>query len=488
MPETVLPPGPKQSPFVQLKRLVDEPYALFGDAYRDFGPLFTLRVLGQEPWVIAGDPDVVRAIFRSSADEVHGDAEAMKFLLGEHTVLFRDGEAHRRERRILTPPFKHERMIGYAARMLARTDDAIRKLRPGQPVVLQELLQDISLAVIVECVFGVDAPERRDRLAGLLARHLEAMQTGLMGGLAMAVGGARIRGLIRRGAGLRRARARTDGPLPDSSIGLLRFLDTKAEMDAMLRDELARCRATGTQRDDVLALLANATYDDGASMSDDALLDELFALLLGGHETSAITLAFAMHLLLTNPASLVTLRNELDEAFGNGPVTARGVERLTYLPAVIDETMRLFPVATSVPRKLTVDTEFRGHRLPAGTRVFPSPAVLHYREDLWEKPKEFRPERFLAGRPSPFHYLPFGGGSRACLGRPFAQVEMRLILAELVHRIDFELAPHAATRPALRGILVGPSDGVPAVVRAVRDRKLPAVDCDPNEESRSIAP
>jgi len=470
MHDSRLPPGPSISPFAQLRRLVEDPFGLFADAYREHGPLFTLRVLGQEPWVIAGDPDVVRTIFRSSADELHSDAEAMKFLLGEHTVLFRNGESHRRERRILTPPFKHDRMVGYAERMLARTDDAIVRLRPGQPVVLMDLMQDISLAVIVECVFGVSAPDRRDRLATLFARHLAAMQTGPMGALAMAVGGARLRGLIARATDLRRHRARTSGALPDSKLGFVRFLDTKAEMDAMLRDELARCRRDTAQRDDVLALLAKAVYDDGGTMDDDALIDELFALLIGGHETSAITLAWTLERLLRQPETLARLRGELDEAFGDGPVTARGVERLRYLPAVIDEALRLFPVATSIPRRLTSELEVGGYRLAAGTRVFPAPAVLHFRDDLWDDPSAFRPERFLGDRPSPFHYLPFGGGSRACLGRPFALVEMRLVLAELVRRVDFELAPHAATKPVLRGMLVGPSDGVPAIVTRTRER------------------
>jgi len=484
--ESALPPGPTESSLSQLKRLVEDPFGLFAEAFREFGPIFTLRVFGQEPWVIAGDPELVRTIFRSSADEIHGDADAMKFLLGEHTVLFQDGETHRRERRILTPPFKHERMVGYAARMLARTDEALSRLRPGQSIVVQDLMQDISLAVIVECMFGVEAPERRDRLAALFARHLAAMQTGPMGGLAMALGGARVRSMIRRGTDLRRRHAQTEGPLPDSRIGWVRFFDTKAEMDAMLRDELARCRADTSGRDDVLALLASSTYDDGSRMSDDALLDELFALLIGGHETSAITLAWTMHALLRHPEVLARLRNELRDAFGDGPVTAKGLDKLIYLPAVIDETMRLYPVATSVPRKLTAALDIGGRVLPAGTRVFPAPAVLHFRDDLWDAPDAFRPERFLESRPSPFHYLPFGGGSRACLGRPFAQMEMRLILASLVQRVDVEPSASAATKPILRGILVGPSDGVPVTVIRVRTPNAPISDCDGVEVSPTI--
>lgn len=485
MPETQLPAGPRESSFAQLRRMIDDPLGQIRDYRREFGSVFTMRVLGQAPWVIAGDPALVRTVFKSTADEMHSDADAMKYLLGRHTVLFLDGEAHRRERRVLNQPFRHERMVAYAERMLARTDDGIARLRVGDEVVFLDFIQKISLAVIAECMFGVEAPERRDRLSALFARHLTSMQTGTMGALAMALGGERFRDILRAGTDLRRKKARIEGPLPDSRSDLVRFFDTKAEMDAMLRDELARCRAAGEGRDDLLALLANTPYDDGTRMSDDVLLDELFALLLGGHETSAITLAWAIHFLLREPECLAKLRAEIDSVFGAGPVTARGIERMPYLHAVIDEALRIRPVAANIPRKLTAPMEIEGRVVPAGTRVFPSPAILHFREDLWEEPESFRPERFLGARPSPFHFLPFGGGSRACLGRPFAQVEMRLLLAEIVQRVDFESSPRAATRATLRGILTGPSDGVPVVVRAVRPR--PVHDCGDEAGSRSIA-
>lgn len=471
-----LPPGSSESSFRQLKRLVEDPFPLFADAYREFGPIFTMRVLGQAPWVIVGEPLAIRTLFRASADELHADADAMKYLLGPHTVLFRDGESHRRERRILTPPFKHERMVVYAERMLARSDDAIDALAPGSGIVAYDLIQAISLRVIVECVFGVAAPERRDRLAALFARHLASMQTGPMAFTAMAMGGERFRNVLATGTRLRQGRAKTEGALPNHAVRALQFFDTKAEMDAMLRDELARCRREGDDRDDVLAMLVRAAYDDGASMSDDGLLDELFALLIGGHETSAITLSWAISFLLQNPEAMARAKAELHETFGDGPVEARAAERLRYLPAVIDETMRLRPVATSIPRKLAVPMRLGEFDLPIGTRTFPSPAVVHFREDLWPDAHAFKPERFLDERPSPFHYLPFGGGSRACLGRPFAQVEMRLILAELLHRVDFRLSPEADTKAVLRGMLTGPSDGVPVIVERVKPRASRASD------------
>ena len=464
------PPEIAESSFRQLRRLVDEPFELFADAVRDHGNVFVMHVTGQAPWVMLGEPEAVRTVFRASADEIHNDADGIKYLVGQHTVLFLNGEAHRRERRILTPPFKHERMVVYADRMLARTDDAIDRLSEGQVIDAFQLVQDVALQVIVECVFGVEAPERRARLSSLFSQHLAVMQTGPMALASMAMGGERLRGLLRMGTELRRSKARLDGPIPTSRNPLARFFDTKAELDAMLKDELERCRREGEGRDDVLALLVRARYDDGAPMSDGSLHDELFALLVGGHETSAITLSWALHFLLTHPAALAKAKAELEEHFGDGPITPRGVERLRYIPAAIDEKMRLRPVATSVPRKLAVPMRMAGYDFPVGTRTMPAPAILHFREDLWPNAQAFEPERFLGDRPSPFHYLPWGGGSRACLGRPFAQVELRIVLAELLRRVDFRLVDASTTKPVLRGMLVGPSDGVPLVVEKVRPR------------------
>lgn len=463
-----LPPGPSASPYAQMRKLVADPYGLYTDAYRDHGPIFTLRVLGQEPWVILGDPEAVRTVFRASADEALSGSEVMRFLLGPDVLLFRDGERHRKERRIMTPPFKHERMARYAERMLARTDEAFTRLQPGAKANMVDVFQEITLRVIVECIFGVTSAERRERLSALFVRHLDALQTPGMAALSMTFGGDRVRAVIEMGTRLRRARAKTDGPLPNSRVPLLRFLDTHAELEAMLQEELEACRRDPGDRDDILALLASAAYDDGSRMSDQALLDELVVLVVGGHETSAITLAWATTLLLENPTVLVRLRAELDEAFGDGPVVPCVAERLPYLGAVIDETLRIRPVAASIPRRLAEDAEIGGHRLRKGTRVNVAPAVLHFRDDLWPDAQAFRPERFLGARPSPFQFLPFGGGSRACLGRPFAQLEMKLVLAELVRRFELRASAEASTIPALRGLLTGPSDRVPVVVERVR--------------------
>lgn len=463
-------PTLREPPFRQLVRMVKEPYDFYLDCYKKFGPVSAVHIFGQPRWVLVGDPEAVRTIFKASADEFHGDSEGIKYLVGPKTVLFLNGEQHRRERRVLNAPFKHERMAVYAERMIASANDVIDGLRPGQELVGMELMQKITLRVIIECIFGVSDPKQRERLQRLLSEHMHAMQNGALMASGLAIGGDRLRAILEAGTRFFATPFRDDDP-PPARNPLRRFFETRSEIRDILRRELRKAKSGERgERDDVLALLASAHYDDGIEMSDDSRMDELFALLIGGHETTAITLAWTLHYLARDPEMAKKLRTELDEIFGDGPIDAVGIERAKYLQAVIDETLRIRPVAAAVPRRTMEDVELCGYRIPAGTYTLPCPAILHFREDLWPEPETFRPERFLDKRPSPFHFLPFGGGSRACLGRPFATMEMRLVLAEMVRRVDLSPGKGAATVPAQLGILAGPSDGVPVRIDAVRPR------------------
>lgn len=464
------PPGPRRSRLRQLIDMVKEPYGFYQKSYREFGPISSVHLMGQPKWVLVGDPKAVKMIFKSTADEFHGDSEGVKYLVGPKTVLFLNGEEHRRERRVMNAPFKHERMAIYAERMIESASDVIDGLRPGDQLVALELMQKITLRVIVECIFGVSDPKQRDRLQHLLADHMHSMQNGALMASGLAIGGDRLRAILQAGTRLFATPFRDDDP-PPAENPIRRFFETRSEILDILRSELRKAKSGARgDRDDVLAMLASAHYEDGVEMSDDSRMDELFALLIGGHETTAITLAWALHYVARDPAMARKLRDELDGIFGDGPVDAVGIERAKYLHAVIDETLRIRPVAAAVPRKTMQDLDLGGYHVPAGTNTIPCAAILHFREDLWPEPETFRPERFLDKRPSPFHFLPFGGGSRACLGRPFAVMEMRVVLAEMVRRLDLSPGKGAATVPAQLGILAGPSDGVPIRVDAVRER------------------
>src|SRR5262249_6874003 len=159
-----------------------------------------------------------------------------------------------------------------------------------------------------------------------------------------------------------------------------------------------------------------------------------------------------LELLLRHPSALARAERELAEVLEGGPLSHASSQRLTYLRAAIDETLRFRPIAQNTPRKTLEPIRLGDYDIPAGVYTFPSQMVIHFREDLWDRPREFRPERFLDGRPSSFQYFPFGGGSRVCLGKSFALAQMALVVARLLERVRFALHPSAASVVHFHGI------------------------------------
>jgi cytochrome P450 len=468
-----LPPGPKEHPALQMREFARKPATWLGELSAQYGPIFTVHLLGQDPWVIVGDPDAVRTIFARTADGFIAAADGIKYMLGPEAVIFLEREAHKRERRLLAPHFHQREMGAYADAMIESADATIDALSAGSAITASELMVRITLRTIVEAIFGVTDARKRERLIRLFAEHMAMIQQKPWFIATLLVGGDRIRRGIDRVTRLSRAKYDPSDP-PFSRFAPKRFIDTAAEIDDILQGEIDRCRREGiANRTDILAKLARSTYEDGTRMSDAHLKDQLFALLVGGHETTALTMAWAIDLLLRHPDALARTLRELDDALADGPITHARAQKLTYLGAVIDETLRIRPIAQNTPRRTLEPIELGGYHIPAGVSTFPSQILLHFREDLWDRPHEFRPERFLSGRISSFQYFPFGGGSRTCPGRSFALAQMALVIARLLERVRFSLHESAASEVAFHGILMGPSDGVPLVVREVRPARNP---------------
>jgi cytochrome P450 len=217
-------------------------------------------------------------------------------------------------------------------------------------------------------------------------------------------------------------------------------------------------------------MLLEARDEDGAPMTEESLIDEMFTLLGAGHETTASALAWTIYHLLRHPDVVERLRAELRTVAGDGPIAPEQVTRLEYLDAVIKESARLTPVATNINRRLAAPMRIGGLDLPAGVSVSASIYLIHHREDIWRDPERFDPERFIGVRPSPYTFFPFGGGLRRCLGAAFATYEMKMVLAQILARTDLRLAPGYRMRAVLRAITVAPNRGLPVVM----DRRRPA--------------
>ncbi len=214
----------------------------------------------------------------------------------------------------------------------------------------------------------------------------------------------------------------------------------------------------------------SARDENGEKMSDIQLHDELITLLFAGHETTATALSWALYWIHKYPEICDKLRQELD-SLGESP-KPMSIFKLPYLTAVCNETLRIYPVATlTVPREVKEPVELMGYQLEPGTRVYGCIYLTHQREDLYPQPKQFKPERFLERQYTPYEFLPFGGGSRRCIGEALAMFEMKLVLATIISNYQLALADNQPVKPQRRGVTLAPAGGVKMVLKGRRQNQ-----------------
>jgi cytochrome P450 len=237
-----------------------------------------------------------------------------------------------------------------------------------------------------------------------------------------------------------------------------RFLRQQQQIDDLIYAEIRERREQlDPSRTDILSLLMAARDQAGESMTDVELRDELMTLLTAGHETTASALTWALYWIHKLPEVREKLLQELD-SLGDDP-DPNTITRLPYLSAVCSETLRIYPVALiTFPRRAKVLLEIMGYQFEPGTLVTGCIYLTHQREDIYPEAKRFRPERFLERQFSPYEYLPFGGGSRRCIGAAFAIFEMKLVLATILQEKQLALTNNRQAKPVRRGLTATPSD------------------------------
>ncbi len=285
-------------------------------------------------------------------------------------------------------------------------------------------------------------------------------------------GGAELRTLMRQVFALYSSRLGTLLSLPAMRIDAGpwspwgRAVRLTRQIDSILFAEFARRRSAGVEgRADVLSMLQAARYEDGQPLPDGVIRDEMYTLMLAGHETTAATMAWVINRRVTQPDAMDRARTEVASVLGGAQLDASHVGKLKYVEAVINETMRLDPVIPNFGRALTRPMTIAGHELPAGVTIAPCIYLVHRRPELWPDPENFKPERFLEARQSPYAFFPFGGGARRCLGAAFATYQMKIVIAQILSRVELKPAPGYTARTTRRGIAFAPSEGLPVVAQ-----------------------
>jgi unspecific monooxygenase len=423
----------------------------FQDRYsRKYGDIFTMRLGGLGSYVVIGNPQAIQEIFSqdSKFDTGRGNALA-ETLIGQNSLMLMDGDRHRRERKLLMPPFHGERLQTYAQQICLITEQVANQWQVGQSFVARTAMQKISLEVILQIVFGLSEGERYQQLKPLLTDWINM----------------------------------TDSPLRSSML-FLRFLQQdwgvwtpwgrmkqrQRQVHDLLQAEIEERRTRGNEgRTDFLSLMMAARDENGQAMTDEELRDELLTILFAGHETTATTLAWAFYRIYQQLDVREKLLKELDRLGENSPPIE--IAQLPYLTAVCQETLRMYPVLPVIfPRIAKSPVKIAGYLFDAETTLMPTIYLVHYREDLYPNAQQFEPERFLERQYSAAEYFPFGGGSRRCLGYALAQLEMKLVLATILSQYQLALAEDKPVKLQRRGFTLAPTGGVRMVMTGQRGR------------------
>lgn len=442
-----LPPGSQLPPARQTARWLNRPLEFLQQLQAEHGDIFTVRTLSDDPFVMVSDPELVERIFTADPRVLHA-GEGNRHLapiFGTQSIFLLDEREHMRQRKLLLPPFRGRRLEAYEESMREAVEEQLDHWPRGVSAPVRPRLHTIALEAILRALFGIAEVERldplRDALNGLLEYTSRRSRTAFVA---------------------------VANPDHAASSRLRGPYEALARVRGLLLEDLMQIRGDGGRgetREDVRSLLMRARYDDGSPLSDDEIVDQLMTLLMAGHETTATALAWALERLARHRQALEQVSAEAD----------RGGR--SYTEATIKETLRIRPVVPFVPRRVKEPFELGGYVLPPGTTVWANILLLHRRPDVYPEPEAFRPERFLGHPSSAYTWVPFGGGTRYCLGAGFALMEMRVVLSTLLARAEPwppDAEPEAAVR---RLVTLSPAKGArlalePRRPRLQRDEQL----------------
>jgi cytochrome P450 len=439
--KTQLPPGPRMPSVLQTLGTWTRPTAFLDRHRARYGKRYTVRLLGQPPFVTLSDPSEIKEVLMAAPEVLHpGEgARILEPLVGRSSVILLDEAPHLEQRKLMLPAFHGERMRGLEGLMRELTERELAQWPRGETIELHSRLQRLTLEIVLRAVFGLERGERLDELRELLTRTLEFTESPLS--------------LLPPPPAWLERLMKGRGPL-----GRLQTLLEQA--DRLIFGLIDERREAGADAEgaDVLSLLLAAEHEDGTPMGPAELRDELMTALVAGHETTASQLAWAFMHLSRAPAVCRRLTDELDAG-----------EDYAYLTATINEAMRRRPVLPNAePRLVKRPVEIGGVSYPPGVVLIVSAHLVHHDPELYPDPYAFRPERFLereGGRaPETYTWLPFGGGRRRCLGASFALLEMKVVLRAVLGSCELEPVgpPEHARR---RSITISPARGAQVVLR-----------------------
>jgi cytochrome P450 len=424
-----LPPGSRLPGVLQTLGWWTRPLAFAERLRARHGSRYILKLAAQPTFVVLTDPAEVKELLTAPPDVLHpGEgARILEPIVGRNSVILLDEDPHMEQRKLLLPAFHGDSMQRLTGLMEELTARELASWPLDQPSELHPRLQRLTLEIILRAVFGLDEGPRLSLLRAQMPRILEFGDSPIS--------------LMPPAQRLLRGRGRFG-----------QFERDKAEADRELYALIDERRASGEQRDDILAMLLAARHSDGSPMSDEEIRDELVTALVAGHETTASSLGFAFEQLAHDRP----VQERLADAVADGDDA--------YLDAFVNEVLRRRPVLMfPEPRLVKQEVTIGGWTYPRGVVLTAGSYNIHHDPEVYPDPFAFKPERFVGRKPGTYTWLPFGGGRRRCLGASFALLEMRIVLRAAMQQFVVSAAGPRKP-PRRRMITITPADGARVVL------------------------
>ena len=438
-------------PFLQQIQWVIDPVGYMETAAQKYPDIFTAEIFGfGNSIVFVTEPQAIQQLLTNDRKQFSAPGELnsiLKPILGNSSVIMLDGDRHKKRRQLVMPSFHGSRMQNYGQLIFDLTTKVFDSLSVDKTLsknsngtfLARDAMQDISLQIILQAVFGLYDGDRCQQLKELLSKMTELFISPLTSAVLFF-------------------------PFLQKDLGAWspwgNFVRQREQIDKLLYLEIAERRANNDpNRTDILSMLLLAVDEEGKFMTDEELRDELLSLLLVGHETTATAMSWALYWIHRLPEVKAKLMHEIESV--SDPEDWMSIFKLPYLTAVCNETLRIHPVAmVTFPRVAEEPVELLGYKLEPKTIVLGCIYLLQHREDLYPDADKFRPERFLERQFSPYEFMPFGAGVRRCIGEALAQFEMKIVLATIISRYNLELCDRKAVKPQRRGVTLAPTGGI----------------------------
>jgi cytochrome P450 len=417
-----LPPGPKGLPLFGLAfQVLRDPLETLRRLAREYGDIVCVPIVNQHR-IFLNHPDYIEQVCIVQQAKFHKSKltkDVTQRLLGQG-LLISEGDFWRRQRRLAQPAFHRSRINEYGATMVERAEVRMKQWRDGDVRDITQEMMAMTLDIAVRTLFGstlqAEAEQVGDSL-GYLMRY-----------------------------SLRKARSPIKIPENWPTPANRRARRETQFLDSLVYGIIEERQAEGNtnHHHDLLAMLMSAMDEDGTQMTPQQLRDESMTPFLAGHETTALTLSWAWYMLSENPAAEARLHEELHGILAGRAPELADFERLAYLRAVVNETLRLYPAAYIVARTSVAPCTIAGYDFPSDTTMIMAQWVMHRDPRYFDDPEVFRPERWLNGlenRLPAGAYFPFGDGPRRCIGQGFALLESALVLATIAQKYRFRLVP-----------------------------------------------